>query len=558
MKLTRPNFFCDKDSMTYLVTKRFEGDYEYRNLSIDLIEMPYYLLYDQNDEAEQVEVFLRGEIYTHDDSGTSVGIAKYDKKTNSSTSGSIEQISEDLLGLFAVLGHNLSCFIQEERVDSFYEGFDPENEGIQLYMENEELKYKAVAGKDRPEMMCTTLFDGIKMCRPYMDETLERSLFDFMSLEDKIEAAEDGNEVCMADLAMLYTNGDDETQQDPRKAVYWLQKLADAGNAVGMFNLGLYCAKGFGTERDLEKAAFWMEKAAQAGDEDAPAVARQYRKMCADLEKAVTGDAQAQADLAVEYMRLGNSLDPAGPGKDYEDGLFWARKAEAQDCPDAMWVLALAYQHGRGVEPDAEKAVSYYEKGAALGNAACRHSLGCEYMTGTHLKRDKKKGFELFLQSAEQGYGLAMRDVGYCYQMGDGCTGNLKKAAEWYEKALEKIDEPEVEQRLALIRMISEHDEDWDNDYDEMPGPDEEEDEDTEVYCGFCGKGPLTDEQKKQFESWDGFYCSQECLDKQAEAFHREVFGDLFESFEAGKTPEEIAAEKGADLAAIKKILGLE
>ena len=49
--MTRPNFFCDKDSMIYLATKRFEGDYEYRNLSIDLIEMPYYLLYDQKEEG---------------------------------------------------------------------------------------------------------------------------------------------------------------------------------------------------------------------------------------------------------------------------------------------------------------------------------------------------------------------------------------------------------------------------------------------------------------------------------------------------------------------------
>ena len=315
-------------------------------------------------------------------------------------------------------------------MDNLYEGFDLENEGIQLYMENEELKYKAVTGKDRPEMMCTTLFDGVKMCRPYLDETLEQSLFDFTSLDEKIEAAEDGDENCISELVMLYTNGDNETKPDPQKAVYWLQKLADAGNAVGMFNLGLYTAKGFGTNRDLAQAAEWMEKAAQAGDEDAPEVAKQYRKMVDDLKKAEAGDAQAQSDVAIAFMQLGNSLDPAGPGKDYEDSLFWAKKAEKQECPDAMWVLALAYQHGRGVAADEKKAVSYYEKGAQLGNAACQHSLGCEYMTGIHMKQDKKKGFELFLRSAEQGYGLAMRDVGYCYQMGEGCKGNLKKAAE--------------------------------------------------------------------------------------------------------------------------------
>ena len=42
---------------------------------------------------------------------------------------------------------------------------------------------------------------------------------------------------------MLYTNGDDEVDAAPRKAVYWFRKLADAGNAIGMLNLGLFYAK---------------------------------------------------------------------------------------------------------------------------------------------------------------------------------------------------------------------------------------------------------------------------------------------------------------------------
>ena len=95
-------------------------------------------------------------------------------------------------------------------------------------------------------------------------------------------------------------------------------------------------------------------------------------------------------------------------------------------------------------------------------------NLGIEYMSGTNLKKDYHKGFELFKAAAEQGYGLAMRDLGICYQFATGTTGNMKTAVEWYEKALEVIDDPELEQKVMMFKMMGEMDENFDEDYPEV------------------------------------------------------------------------------------------
>ena len=212
----------------------------------------------------------------------------------------------------------------------------------------------------------------------------------------------------MEALAQIYLNGDEDQdiEPDPVKCVYWLTKLAEIGNTTAMFSLGLHYAKGYGVKRNFAKAIEWMEKATEAGDEDAPETRDRYRKLANAEKKAASGDAQAQDDLANGLMELGTSLSQAGVGNDFTESVKWAKLAAAQNNADAMWVLALAYEHGRGVRSNIDTALSYYKQGAELGSAACQHSLGCYYMRGDHLKKDSRKAIELFKKSAKKGTAL--------------------------------------------------------------------------------------------------------------------------------------------------------
>ena len=476
--MAKPNFFCGIEALQALLAMELDGFEPEAELTVDLIEAPYLFIYTAAADAWTMKVYGRGEIYDHEQgSGIEKGNLRVDRKSGQGSGQCSDKVLSDNMGAFFHGCQQLSRYIQKEKLQPLYQGLDPEQAGILLEMVGGALKARKVAGMDRPEMVCTTLFGGMTKCRPYMEDFWDRSETEMMSLEEKIEKAEGGDKFAMAQLAQAYMDGDDEVDQDPEKAAYWFRKEAELQDSEGAFNLGLMYAKGFGVERDFVQAAEWMEKAVAWGDSDGAAPAKQYRAMAENLKKAQAGDAAAMAEVAGTYMAMGGSLVQAGEGDDYAESLKWAQKAVEAGCPAGYWPLALAYEHGRGVQQDDKKAVELYRKGAELGHAACQHSYGCRLMTGEGAVRDKERAFELFMLSAEQGYGLAMRDVGRCYQFAEGCMGNMKKAVEWYEKALEVIDDPDLARKAAFFRQIGENDPNWGEEYPPAEEYDPEEEQ---------------------------------------------------------------------------------
>lgn len=465
--MKRPNFFCDIESLNCLLGMEFEGEYKDIDLTMDLIELPYMFIFTSDDENWTVRAMQRGEIYNHDDSGIESGNVVVNKVSGEGQVKATRELGENM-GAFFQACRNISSFIQEKGLESLYAELDPEEAGIMLSMNGDELTYKVVSGKERPDMMCTTLFGAPTMCRPYMDDIMARSAMEMMSFEERLEAAEDGDEDAMEAVAVAYLNGDEEEDidVDPEKALFWFKKLAEEENAVAAFNVGLFYAKGFGTRRNFVEAANWMEKSAEYGDDDGMAVAEKYRQALADIKLAESGDADAQGRLAGFFMALAGSLDQAGTGDDYEESLKWAKLAADNGNGDGLWALALAYEHGRGVEKNQKTALDYYKKGAEIGHASSMHSLACYYLRGDVVDQNMKMGFELIIRAALLGNGLAMRDAGRCYQFANGCMGNMKKAVAWYKKALEIIDDDELAQKTATFEMMLGMDTGMDDDYD--------------------------------------------------------------------------------------------
>ncbi len=148
---------------------------------------------------------------------------------------------------------------------------------------------------------------------------------------------------------------------------------------------------------------------------------------------AQRGDAKAITDLATEFMRKGNSLGKEAAKPLYQAAVELAKKAD--DYGDALWVLALAYEHGRGVRKNRRKAVEYYKQGAELGHAPSQHSYGCFLLRGDFLDENKPLGIEWVQKSAKQGYNLAEFTLAKLYEFGDGVELDIDKALEWGEKA---------------------------------------------------------------------------------------------------------------------------
>lgn len=185
------------------------------------------------------------ELYSKDESmATEKGSLVLDRASGQASVKAVQESGENM-GAFYAVCQKLSCLIQEKGLDPLYADLDPDEAGILMMENNGELSWKVVYGRESPSLTVQTLFGGTTMGRPYMDDFWERSELDDLSIEEKIEAAEEGYITAMEELALLYLNGDEdqEIDPDPEKCVYWFRIEAEAGDATAMFNLGLHYAK---------------------------------------------------------------------------------------------------------------------------------------------------------------------------------------------------------------------------------------------------------------------------------------------------------------------------
>ena len=367
----------------------------------------------------------------------------------------VEDLQNDKDLVIALVMAQIRKFIESEGILSRLKQMNNAAAGAQITVRDGEPSAKLVQGKTRPALPCAILGGllGVETLRPYPDEFIGDAFMEEMDEDDLEEAAQAGDPAALERLALGYLNGDG-VEQDFEKSAYWMEKLAELDSDFAQFNLGLFYAKGCGVQRDFKKAAYWMERAAENGDGDAPALAERFGKIDETLVKAEAGDAQAQADMAESLILLGGSLDQFGEAKDFAEGFNWARMAALKGNGDGMWALALCYEHGRGIPENKASAVKWFRKGADIGHPKCQQNLACYYMSGDVIQKDPKQAFELLMKSAEQGYGPAMRDVGRCYQFGHGVEDDMTKAIYWYEKALGVIDDPELEQKVAIFKML--------------------------------------------------------------------------------------------------------
>ncbi len=115
------------------------------------------------------------------------------------------------------------------------------------------------------------------------------------------------------------------------------RRLAEDGNFVAQYNLGVMYANGRGVPRDLEKAATWFQRSAEGGD------------------------ARAQFNLGNLYAR------GEGMPRNLSRAAEWYAKAAEQNLPDAQYSLGRLYYMGAGVKPDLVEAYVWMSLAADQG-----------------------------------------------------------------------------------------------------------------------------------------------------------------------------------------------
>ena len=207
-------------------------------------------------------------------------------------------------------------------------------------------------------------------------------------------AADQGDPAAALYLGVLFDTGTG-VGQDYRRALDWYQRGGAAGNRTAMFNAAVMFDAGRGTPADLPTAVTWYERAAAAGFgraedhlgliyEDGAGVARDRSRAGRLFQDAARhGVAAARSHLValglpyaggaphptidvamVRFEQAEHLLLSRGTGEAGKAAELFRQAADAGN-PLAAYNLAYCYEHGLGVAPDVDQAITWYRRSAA-------------------------------------------------------------------------------------------------------------------------------------------------------------------------------------------------
>jgi len=151
--------------------------------------------------------------------------------------------------------------------------------------------------------------------------------------------------LCLIGAALSWAQHLLEGGAPPRKSDYvgalkrW-QPLAERGDAVAQYHLGVMVEYGFGVRKNEAAALHWYHKAAEQG----------Y--------------AEAQHNLGLMLY-----IDDAA------QAYPWFERAAQQGNVRALYHLAGLYEHGSGIGRDKARALELYQKAAAMGDSLAARAL---------------------------------------------------------------------------------------------------------------------------------------------------------------------------------------
>jgi TPR repeat protein/beta-lactamase regulating signal transducer with metallopeptidase domain len=224
-------------------------------------------------------------------------------------------------------------------------------------------------------------------------------------------AAERDDPQAAAYLGSLYEMGFPEQSVDHVKALKWISKAAEQGNAKGEAALASLYLAGFAVPPNGAAAVTWMRKAAEQGLE------RAQCSLAVMYDQGI-GVARDHTEAARWYRGLAGSTDHSGMVQD------WARTK-----------LAILYETGDGVPRDDDEAITRLRGAADHGYLFAETKLGLRYANADALHRDYAAAAKLLVSAAKKGMPAAQIELGNLYADGHGVSPNLAVAYKWFDLA---------------------------------------------------------------------------------------------------------------------------
>lgn len=109
------------------------------------------------------------------------------------------------------------------------------------------------------------------------------------------------------------------------------------------------------------------------------------------------------------------------------------KRAAEQGDPDRQFLYAQALDKGYcGFKIDKKKAFQWYKKSAEQGNVEADRAIGRMYLWGKGVKRSTPEALKWLHKAADRGDNHAQAEIGRIYENGWGVKKDLVQAYMWY------------------------------------------------------------------------------------------------------------------------------
>ena len=221
-----------------------------------------------------------------------------------------------------------------------------------------------------------------------------------------------------------------------------LKAMALDGNVMAMVWLGYIFYEGYSGEKDTKEAIYYWEKAGKIGNLDALEALRLVRKSLGEnveqqresLKKinenqVILDEVFKEIDLKEENIKKNDEVNTpeliAKLEKDIIEG----------DVQSMVWLGDIYYKGADKIQPDINKAFTYWEMAADAGNAMCCTKIAMSYYHGMNVDEDKAKAYKYFKKAASLDEPEALYFLGQEYN-----EGNLKDTENSYDMAKSYLD----------------------------------------------------------------------------------------------------------------------
>jgi TPR repeat protein len=170
--------------------------------------------------------------------------------------------------------------------------------------------------------------------------------------------------------------------QDSKRAAFWYEKAAGAGDPRAQLQIGYLYEAGIGVPRDPVRAFHWYQLAAAGGL------------------------AAAKVNLGIAYLFGG------GVEKNEQAAFALFHEAAQKGSGLAACYLGYIYHFGIGVVQNDAEAERWFAKGAELHNPKAQYVMGSLYFAEKNHEHNLNTAATLLRESAQAGYVPAMYQLG--------------------------------------------------------------------------------------------------------------------------------------------------